>query len=194
MLKFNSFTLASIMIAATLSMPMAFAESGESEALSITPSSGALKYSVYESVAEDKEATTTTYIEISDSETTEQALTMDMALMLQDEKGVKALDGNPTALLSGRDLIEYGAHAGAMKLMKTGTVKFFNESKKGKKIYVGNLPFSSTDERILILPEELQMTVNEAKPMSPRENRKVIIILRLQSGKKGLNAVNVKLA
>lgn len=194
MLKSQAFTLAAILSAMTLSMPSAHAEQRDSEALSITPSSGAFQYSVYESVSEDKEAMTTTYIEISDSESTAQDLTMDMALQLQDEGNVKALDGNPVLLMASRDLIAYGARGGTMKLMKTGTVKFFNESQKGKKIYVGNLPFSATDQRVLVLPEELQMTVNEAKPMAPRDNRKVIIILRLQSGKKGLNAVNVKLA
>ena len=72
--------------------------------------------------------------------------------------------------------------------MKNGTVKFFNDRRE---IFVHATGLQDRSEELyLALPEEVQALVNEAIVRGDH----VLIVFRIQEGKKGLNAVNVKLA
>ncbi len=102
------------------------------------------------------------------------------------------MDGiNEVVPLSALVLADASAkNSSELKRMKTGTVKFFNESK--------GLAFPALDPKdlgthmFLTLPAELQKMADEAQMKGIR----VILILQfeIQEGKKGLNAVNVKKA
>lgn len=76
-----------------------------------------------------------------------------------------------------------------LRLMKKGVVKFFNEAKKD----FSTDPYVEDTQRsvLLNLPSELKKVIDEAA----KEDAHMLIIIRdVKEGKKGLNAVNVKLA
>ncbi len=76
-----------------------------------------------------------------------------------------------------------------MLKMKNGTVKFFNDTKRFR-----DDPYVEDAARLSIqleLPTELQVILEEA---GIKAEQVIIILKEVQEGKKGLNAVNVKLA
>jgi cold shock CspA family protein len=77
--------------------------------------------------------------------------------------------------------------------MKNGTVKFFNETKREVSVHVSGLGGEIREnDHIFLLPRELQRIVDEARLKGGRVF--ILIQFEVQEGKKGLNAVNVKLA
>ena len=86
-----------------------------------------------------------------------------------------------------------GTDPGPVNRMNTGTVNFFNESKKELFVHVSGLTDQIREnDHIFLLPPELQKIVDEAR----LKGNRVLILLQFEvaEGKKGLNAVNVKLA
>src|SRR5207245_299329 len=113
----------------------------------------------------------------------------ELSLALVEPEKDRALTGVievvPVSTLELLAFADGSAGQWPVQLMKKGTVKFFNESKVTHDKYLENGRF------LLSLPQELQNLVDDAAKGSSH----VIIILReVQEGKKGLNAVNVKLA
>jgi CspA family cold shock protein len=86
-----------------------------------------------------------------------------------------------------------GKDPGPVNKMRNGTVKFFNESKKEVFVHVSGLKEEIREnDHIFLLPQELQIIVDEARLKGGRVF--ILIQFEVQEGKKGLNAVNVKLA
>ena len=93
---------------------------------------------------------------------------------------------SPSSMLEAL-LADGGGNSGDLQLMKKGTVKFFNDEKIHK--ISGQLD-GMTNKAYFVLPDEAKKLVAEALIISDR----VVIIIETQAGKKGPNAVNVKLA
>lgn len=91
---------------------------------------------------------------------------------------------NPTSMIEVLAAEGAGNHSG-LQLMTKGKVKFFNDEKRRK--VIGS---NQREGVYLVLPEEVKEVVDEILVNGNR----VFIIIRTQEGKKGPNAVNVKLA
>lgn len=94
---------------------------------------------------------------------------------------------NPTSMIEALVAEGAGNHSG-VQLMSKGKVKWFNDQRRRK--IIGNLDGKDNHRVYLALPDEVDKLLDEAIETSNR----VIIIIRIQQGKKGPNAVNVKLA
>ena len=141
----------------------------------------------------------TTYLEIvqepTDSGIATEALMTQLVLEVAADSP-KNSDGITRVLAkTALDLVADGAgkDPGPVNKMSKGTVKFFNESKKEVFVHVsGLIDAIRENDHIFLLPQELQIIVDEARLRGGRVF--ILIQFEVQEGKKGLNAVNVKLA
>lgn len=118
------------------------------------------------------------------------ALGQEMALTLKEDLPQNTLiKVEPITISQLMVFADGSTNQWPLRLMKNGVVKFFNEAKKD----YSTDPYVEDSQRsvLLNLPSELKKVIDEAA----KDDAHVLIIIRdVQEGKKGLNAVNVKLA
>jgi hypothetical protein len=117
-------------------------------------------------------------------------LGQEMALILKEDLPQNSLiKVEPITITQLMVFADGSTNQWPLMLMKNGVVKFFNEAKKD---YSTDPYVEDTQKSVLLnLPSELKKVIDEAA----KDEAHILIIIRdVKEGKKGLNAVNVKLA